>query len=62
MDAISCLRRELASIQQRGLETLRKLVESTTGTEALLALFSLFVEEWRLLGRARLRQEVRDRC
>lgn len=50
---------ELASEHEGILEAVNKLIESMDSPDALLAMFSLFSEEWRLLGRARLRQTIR---
>jgi adenine/guanine phosphoribosyltransferase-like PRPP-binding protein len=49
---------ELASEHEGALEKLNKLIQEAEQPDELLALFSLFSEEWRLLGRARLRQSV----
>ena len=50
---------ELASEHEGILEAVNKLIESIDSPDAMLAMFSMFSEEWRLLGRARLRQTIR---
>jgi adenine/guanine phosphoribosyltransferase-like PRPP-binding protein len=50
---------ELASLSQEYLDKLATVVRDSTAEEGLLAMFVLFTEEWRLLGRSRLRQAIR---
>ena len=51
---------ELASEHEGFLEKLNAMIEKTDSDGELLALFLLFSEEWHLLGRARLRQNLRS--
>jgi hypoxanthine-guanine phosphoribosyltransferase len=52
---------ELASDNERALSELGDTIESLSNDDALLAMFTLFLEEWRLLGKARLRQTIAPR-
>ena len=49
---------ELASENEMALEQLGKRIDGLRSDDELLALFSLFLDEWRLLGKARLRQTI----
>ena len=50
---------ELASADESAVELLFAFISSLTADEQLDALFTLFTEEWQLLGRSRLRQGLR---
>jgi hypoxanthine-guanine phosphoribosyltransferase len=52
---------ELASENEAALDQLANNIDRSNSDEELLALFSLFLEEWRLLGKARLRQTIGPR-
>ncbi|HEY4249242.1 MAG TPA: hypothetical protein VGM64_20635 [Lacunisphaera sp.] len=49
---------ELASQSEEALQKLQKLIEGMPPNEGLTAIFTLFVDEWRLLGRARVRHDI----
>jgi len=49
---------ELASENETALVQLRQRIDSISGEQELYAVLSLFLEEWMLLGKARVRQTV----
>jgi hypothetical protein len=50
---------ELASEDEKALELLTGALTKASTPESRLAMLTLFLEDWRILGRARLRQTIR---